>query len=217
MLKSVWRWHHGHHVLILPFFPLRKPNHATTQKHRILKSLTGSLNVLRHMLCLVRKFLRHSLVSKALRHGAQCPVTGGDLGMWKSLAMLLSRSSVFSSSHYITVRPQSSGEKPCRMSARRGLESYKRAVCSYKGSCQRRTWARIPVWRWTNVQMYWASSASLWWSAHIILNCLKGMQNELTGSVRSINHIYLAKLSKLFSELAMCEAHLMLAVKTLAS
>lgn len=154
----------------LTICPLSKHYHITTQKLRILKSLPGSLNVLRHVLYLVRQFLRYSLVSEALRDGAQCPLTGGDLGMWKSLAVLLFCSGVFYSSHYITVRTQSTGKQPCWMSAQRGLESYEKAVCSYKGSCQRRTWAQVPVWRWTNLQKYSAQSGSFWWCAYIIIN-----------------------------------------------
>lgn len=104
--------------------------------------------VSRRVLCLIHQFLRCSLVTEALRGAARCPVTGGDLGIWNKASLCCSTALAFSPAATTSLSHHNPpGNGPRRINAPPGPESYERAICSYKGACQRRTRGRGQMYR----------------------------------------------------------------------
>lgn len=149
---------------------------APTQKRGIMKLLWDYGSVLRCVLCLVRPFLRRSLVTEALRDGAQCPVTGGDGGDVKKprCAALSLRRLLQQPLHHCHTTIHR-GTAPAKRPLHVGLR-VRRGLCVATKEPVRD--ALEDGYRCTNVQKASAPPASLWWHVHIFLNSLKALRDK---------------------------------------
>lgn len=139
----------------------------------------GHGSVLRRMLFLAHEFLQMLISHWSSERWSTMPRDRRRVGDLKKASLCCSLSLSFSLSHWRFLwQPLHHchttihwGTAPA---VRCGPESYERAICSYKGGCQRRTWSRVLMYKCTNGLR--STCEGLWWLVRLILNSVKALR-----------------------------------------